>query len=118
MSGFMTVSEVGMGMPLRMSKTCKVYRGGNLVQKGEKELCEPWTETGYSLKAWKGMETNTLVEFDLTYALMFDTEGIVEFKYRKDGVEHFGATNTETSGSFKFLVDGVVKINDSDDPKD
>ncbi len=44
---------------------------------------------------------NAIVEFDLTYAVYFDTEGYVEFKYRKDG----GYVQNELLGTFKFSVD-------------
>ena len=81
-------SENGGAMPLRMSHTCKVHKLDKEEQGISFELnryCTPWTTTGFSLKAFKGELHNTIVEYDVTYAVYFDTEGYVEFKYRKDG---------------------------------
>ena len=78
-------SERGGSMPLRMSHTCSVFDLTENTHFEKNRYCTPWTTTGFSLKASKGELHNTIVEYDLTYAVYFDTEGYVEFKYRKDG---------------------------------
>jgi hypothetical protein len=72
-----------------MKRTCKVY---DMTDAGKpagtyevNTFCRPWTPVEGSLKAFKGDLTDTIVEYDLTYAVFFDTNGYVEFKYRKDG---------------------------------
>ena len=63
--------------------------------------------TGSSIKAYKGHLENTIVQFDLTYGVYFDTEGYVEFKYRKDGGS-VDMKGLDFAGAFKFMVDDKI----------
>jgi hypothetical protein len=72
--------------------------------------------TGNSIKAHKGHLNDTIVEFELTYALYFKTEGYVEFKYRKDGTSELGMIESDyLLGSFKFSIDDNIVLSDNDE---
>jgi hypothetical protein len=78
--------DIGSSVPLRMDMSCKVHDLTYSKEYEKNYYCEPWSVTGNSIKAYRGHITDTIVEFDVTYAVYFETEGYVEFKYRKDGV--------------------------------
>ena len=54
--------------------------------------------------------SDVLVDYDLTYPVYFDEDGVISFKYRKDSI---GSAET-TYGVFKFIIDGEVQMQDKD----
>ena len=113
MGAFNYIGEDGNAMPLRMEASCQV-RGTYMGQEYYRnEDCVPWSRTGTSLKAYDSIVSDVLVDYDLTYPVFFDEFGTVEFKYRKDSI----GTAETTYGVFKFLIDGEVQMQDSDQRK-
>lgn len=105
MGAFAFHGEDGNVMPLRMDSSCLVH-GSEAMEYSKDEDCEPWARTGTSLKAYEAYVSDVLVDFDLTYPVYFEDDGIVEFKYRKDSI----GTPETTFGIFKFLIDGEVQM--------
>jgi hypothetical protein len=114
MGDWQIVGDEGSAMPLRMDKFCKVYDMQDVVVNYEGEdFCDPWSVTGSSLKAYKADLDNTIVEFTLRYAVFFETEGFVQFKYRKDGVNHLGL-DIPLGDVFTFKIDDeIILLDDS-----
>ena len=62
------------------------------------------------MKAYQADIDDTLVDFDLTYPVYFDDWGYIEFLYRKDTI----GDKYSSYGVFKFLIDDIVQLEDSD----
>ena len=99
-------SDEGNHWPYLMEPSCQVLSEG--VQYWKNEACKPWSPTGTSLKAYSSHVSEVLVQYDLTYPVVFDEDGSVQFKYRKDSV----GTEEDTFGVFKFMIDGEVQHKD------
>jgi hypothetical protein len=113
MGDWLYQADEGSGMPYRMDLSCRVYDLNTQTTYDKNTLCDPWRVTGNSIKAYKGHLNDTIVEFELTYAVYFATPGYVEFKYRKDGTTELGMTDNDYPlGSFKFYIDDQVVLND------
>ena len=104
MGAFGYHSDDGNAMPLRMEPSCQVNTGTDDYFLHKNEDCTPWSRTGTSLKAYQSSMTDVTVDYDLTYPVYFDEEGLVEFKYRKDSI----GSEDATFGVFKFIIDGEV----------
>ena len=109
MGAFGFKGEDGNVMPLRMEASCQIH-GNQLDDYMKNEDCVPWQRTGTSLKAYESMVSDVLVDYDLTYPVYFDEDGVISFKYRKDSI---GSAET-TYGVFKFIIDGEVQMQDKD----
>lgn len=66
---------------------------------GYDETCN-WEVTEESIKSSKFDKINSEVAFIITYPIYFESQGGVEFKYRKDSLKSFF-----NNGEFKFVID-------------